>query len=309
VHLQFTVSHAIQYLGDILPVHRLCIRGAADLVAIPTVNQDTADEAYEFEVSMSGYYSDPVEDKNNRKGMRSSMTHTNNQTCFAPTSKPLFKSILGSTRLRIGGTNPSHFFIEGEYTFAFAPTENGSCIELASISFNNTITQGQVANISPIAQVGDSTRRRNVQKKRGPSIIATPIANPPTTPQNKHSLQVVGSSVASSSKSTPYVGSSVQQTPATISTATDPAFDQQYQFGEYIDIDNVMPVTQETDFSSVLKKGKHAASRDDSEETVRRPKRQRKLTAKAAALHYVIDEAEEVGFDDLDPEVDDDNNE
>jgi hypothetical protein len=219
-----------------LPVHRLCIRGAADLVAIPTINQDTADEAYEFELSMSGYYSDPVEEKDNRKDMRTSMTHTNNQTCFAPTSKPLFKSILGNTRLRTSSANPSHFFIEGEYTFAFAPTEKGSCIELTSISFNTTMTRGQGANIPLIAQVGDSTRRRNVQKKRPASATTTPIladiVNPPVTPQNSRPLRVVGSLLASS-KSTAYAGSSVQETPATISTVADSAVDRQYQFSNH----------------------------------------------------------------------------
>jgi hypothetical protein len=62
----------------------------------------------------------------------------------------------------------------------------------------------------------------------------------------------------------------------------------------------VIPVTKETVSPSALKKGKRAATRDDSEETVGRPKRHRKLTTKGAALQYVIDGADEVGFDDLD---------
>jgi hypothetical protein len=53
--------------------------------------------------------------------------------------------------------------------------------------------------------------------------------------------------------------------------------------------------TQETVSPSALKKGKRAATRDDSEETVGRPKRHRKLTTMDAALQYVIDEADEVG--------------
>lgn len=93
-----TIQYAIPYLGDELPVHRLRIHGAADLLGAPRINNaDPEQEAYQYEVSITGYYSDTVEDATQRKdpAIRATITRTTTQTCFAQTSRPLFKSILG----------------------------------------------------------------------------------------------------------------------------------------------------------------------------------------------------------------------
>jgi hypothetical protein len=50
---------------------------------LPKINTESSVESYEFEVKMSGYYSDPISDPALRKEARPNMTHTNNQTVFA----------------------------------------------------------------------------------------------------------------------------------------------------------------------------------------------------------------------------------
>ena len=300
---QMTAQHVIPYLGDILPVHRLRICGAADLLGVPTINKDTSEEAWEFEVSMTGYYSDPIDDVSRKKDLRASMTHTTNQTCFAATHQAIFKSVLGSQSLRPAR---SKFFIEGEYTFAFAPTENGSCIELTYIQYNSTNRGGAPPLESPQPS-GDSARRRNVKKKENLPPSTSPAKLAPTTPQNNRSNRQYGSSMASSS-ATPYASTSVHETPSTADTDGHPPIQPVYRFDDFVDIDDIMPTALDTVSPSEFRKGKGKAKRttaqaaDDDEDIVevaRRTKRQRKPTAKAAALQLVVDEAEVVGIDDL----------
>jgi hypothetical protein len=60
--------------------------------------RDNGSPAYQFEGRMSGYYSDPVDgNEMARRQARSSMTHTNMQTFFAPESSKIVKAILGVT--------------------------------------------------------------------------------------------------------------------------------------------------------------------------------------------------------------------
>jgi hypothetical protein len=303
-----TCQYAIPYLADELPVHRLRISGAAELVTVPTTNNDDpAREAYEFEVSMTGYYTDPIDDPNQRgnRALRAAMTHTNTQTCFAPTAKPLFRSILGSDRLHIGN---SRFFIEGGYTFAFGPTENGSCIELSHMGFNAT-NRTSSTSLQPPQPAADSARRRNVHKKGDASRTAASSSSAPVTPQNNKSVvRNHGSSVASAS-ATPYSGSSVRATPSTSNTSGGHSIAPEYQLDDFLDIEDFdMSIVQETVSPSQFRKGKRVADGppdiEDGEPVGPRPKRQRKLTAKAAAL--IIDEAEEDGFEELDVDEDKD---
>ena len=86
---------------------------------------------------MTRYYSNSINNLDIRKNLAiyTTMTYITTQTYFALTNRALFKSILRSSQLR---SSNSRFFLEGEYTFAFKPIENGSCIELTLIGFNST---------------------------------------------------------------------------------------------------------------------------------------------------------------------------
>jgi hypothetical protein len=251
---------------------------------------------------MSGFYSDPVTDLTLRKEARAGMTHTNNQTVFARTSESLFKAVLGSSRTRPG----SKFFIEGEYTFSYGPQKNGSYIELTHITFNSTTrTETVTTNINPPA--GDSARRRNVK----PKIKGTSIAGPssfPTTPQNdRQSIQTPQPagpaptySQPQSDPATPYAGTSTHPTPATAETSAGglpPPPAPAYQLDDFLDIDDVpssQAPPQETVSPSELAKGKRRAQDSvDDEQSATRPKRNRKRTAKAAALRFFDTEAAE----------------
>src|ERR1700712_4425353 len=99
------------------------------MVNVPTINRDTGIESFEFEARMSGYYSDPILDPAEKKAIKANMARTSSQNIFAPATEGLFKAVLGSPKIRAG----SRFFIEGEYTFAYGPREDGSCIELTHI--------------------------------------------------------------------------------------------------------------------------------------------------------------------------------
>jgi hypothetical protein len=132
---------------------------------------------------MSGYYSDPVTDPALCKSVKTTIIHTNKQTCFAPVTDNLFKAILGSQKTRSG----SRFFIKGEYIFSFGPTENGSYIELIHVSFNSTNrTEGTISELQHPA--GDSTRRRNIKPKDKAPIPSSSIL---VTPQNNR-FQTLG---------------------------------------------------------------------------------------------------------------------
>lgn len=291
-----TIQYAIPYLADELPVNRLRIHGAADLLSIPTINNaDPEQEAHQFSVSMTGYYSDPVEELAQRKdpAIRAAMTKITTQTCFAQTSRPLFKSILGSPRLTIGG---SRFFIEGEYTFPFEPTRNRSCIEINHISFNST-NKSPATTVKTQRAAQDSARKREVRSPSPGNTVAS-SSRAPATPQQNTATAVHSSSVASSSR-TPYAGSSVHATPSTGNT-----LDQGPRPGlnpeDFVEID---PSEDDnvTITPSQNKKGKRVTRANDDGAGIRRTKRQKKATAKAAALHPVIvHEAEEAGFSSLD---------
>lgn len=337
--MQMTVQYAIPYLTDELPVHRLRIHAAAELVSAPEIiNDDSDEEYYKFDISVDGYYSDPLEDATKRKdvAVRALMTKRTTQTCFARASQPLFRSILGSTRLRTGGY--SRFFIDGEYTFPFEPTENGSCIEINHITFNTT--QRAAANATRAAQpTQDSTRKHNNKKTPNATTPKTPTnttagssKKKPVTPQNKNK-NVHGSSVASSS-ATPHAASSVQPTPSTTDTVDqapitpslneeafpeiEPSDDEDFtisssslQIGRRgANTDSPSEVQKgkrvtTSDSPSKVKKGKRVATGEDNEDAVRHSKRQRKPTAKSAKARTTIqEEAEEVGFGDLEHEED-----
>jgi hypothetical protein len=154
----------------------LRITGAIKLLDISLINKDTGIKSYEFEVYMSGYYLDPIADPALRKLVKITITHINKQTCFALVTNNLFKAILGSQKTRSG----SRFFIKGEYTFSFGPTENGSYIKLIHVSFNSTnYTDSITSELQRPA--GDSTQRRNIKPKDKALILSSSI---PVTPQN-----------------------------------------------------------------------------------------------------------------------------
>ena len=67
----------IKYLSLELPVYRLRITGAIELLDTLLINKDTGIESYEFEVRMSRYYLDPVSDPALRKSVKSTMIYTN----------------------------------------------------------------------------------------------------------------------------------------------------------------------------------------------------------------------------------------
>ncbi len=232
-----TCQYAIPYLSDDLPVHRLRIHGAAELSMTPLINNDDpAQEAYEFEVSMAGYYSDPVEDAGKRRDatIRAAMTKTTTQTCFARANQPLFKSILSSARLRTGGF--SRFFIDGEYTFPFEPTQNGSCIEINHLGFNST--QRQATTTTRAAQpTQDSTRKRNKQKNVS-TITSESPAKKPVTPKNKNNSGPVHASSVTSSSTTPYAGSSVRATPSTITAVEQAAITPALNDEDFFDLES-----------------------------------------------------------------------
>jgi hypothetical protein len=170
---------------------------------------------------MSGYYSDPVSDPALRKSVKSTMTHTNKQTCFAPATDNLFRAILGSQKTRTG----SRFFIEGEYTFAFGPTENGSYIELTHISFNSTNrTDGTTSEIQRPA--GDGARRRNVKPKEKAQIASSSV---PATPQNNR-FQTLGAASTISPSPAPARPLSTQYpSPAQPQFGSPPQYEQPQQ--------------------------------------------------------------------------------
>jgi hypothetical protein len=296
VLLQLTVQYAIPYHADELPVNRLRIHAAADLKTAPVINSDDPDqEAYQFEVEMTGYYSDPVEDPEQRTNaaVRADMTKTTTQLCFAQTSQRLFTSILGSPNLRV---NNSKLFIEGEYTFAFEATHNHSFIEINHVSFNSTNKTKASATKGP-RTAQDSARKRVT---KSPNFQAGPASSSraPITPQQGARAGNQSSSVASSSR-TPYAGSSVQPTPSTTRTLDQPP-PPELGSREFIEIDadddEEIPITP-----SQPKKGTRPAKASASGSTVRRGKRQKKATPKAAGLHAsIVEEAEEAGFGSFD---------
>jgi hypothetical protein len=294
------LQYAIEYLSSELPPHRLRITGAAELQQLPTINRDNAGESYEFEVKMSGYYSDPLPDPALRRGARAGMIHTNDQTVFARTSENLLKAVLGSPKTRPG----TKFFIEGEYTFSYGPQENGSYIELTHISFNST-HRTETSTTSANPPIGDSARRRNVKPKNKGSTPQKPVSGPhsfpqqsqsPTTQdvQNQHSVgSVPTSSQQQSHPITPHAGTSIHATPSTKESAKaglSTPLALAYQLDDFVNIDDLpcSPASpQETISPSEVAKGKRRAHGNvDTEPSATRPKRNRKPTAKATALRF-----------------------
>ena len=243
---------------------------------------------------MAGYYSEPLEDPELRKdsAVRATMTKFTRQLCFASTGSPLFTSVLTGPNLKVTG---SKFFIEGEYTFAYEPDRNHSCIEVNHISFNSTNnTKGTKGSTTkPPRSAQDSARKRdakspNLEPGRASSSRA------PTTPQQKTRAGNPSSSIGSSSR-TPYAGS---LRPSYAINNQDPWSTSPPEFGsrEVVDLaqsaDEEVPITP-----SQRKKGKRPAKANDSGSTVRRGKRQKKATPKAAESYSTImEEAEEAGL-------------
>jgi hypothetical protein len=60
-----------------LPVYQLRITGTAELLDISLINKDTGIESYEFEVRISGYYSDPVTDSVFYKSVKITIIYIN----------------------------------------------------------------------------------------------------------------------------------------------------------------------------------------------------------------------------------------
>jgi hypothetical protein len=74
----------------------LRITGTTELLDIPLINKDTGIKSYEFEVYISGYYSDPITDPALYKLVKITIIYINKQTCFILVTNNLFKIILGS---------------------------------------------------------------------------------------------------------------------------------------------------------------------------------------------------------------------
>jgi hypothetical protein len=151
----------MEYLGtDVLPVHRLRITGAGELEEMPTINRSSGQESYEFQLKVSGYYSDPVpKESQKKKAIRANTIRNTQQTFFAIAKQKLFKTILGGTQCKIG----NKYFFEGEYTFAYPPDESGSYIELTYISYNSTHKSLSVKH-EPLP-AGDGARKVTSSKK------------------------------------------------------------------------------------------------------------------------------------------------
>jgi hypothetical protein len=179
------------------------VTGAAEILTIPAIKTSDDDEAYEFEVAMSGYYSDPIPNVAMKKELKAKMTHTNHQTIFASAKGPLFKAVLGSAKMRIG----SRLFIEGDYRLAYEKDEEPGYIELNHVSFNTTGMRNEQSLPESVLESGG--RRRTV-KAKGKS-------NLPVTPSNNRFQNTAGPSTISPSPVTPFVqpqfGPALQQAP------------------------------------------------------------------------------------------------
>jgi hypothetical protein len=92
---------------------------------MPTINRSSGQESYEFQLKVSGYYSNPVPEESQKKAIRAKSIRITQQTFFAITKQQLFKTILGGPQCRVG----NKYFFEGEYTFAYPPDQSRSHIE------------------------------------------------------------------------------------------------------------------------------------------------------------------------------------
>jgi hypothetical protein len=143
-------------LAETLPVYQLQIYIVTELITQPQYIDSTS--TYEFEGTITGFYSDPVSQaKRTEKAFRASQTRTTNQYFYAD-------KILSGSYLR----PQSKLFIDGYYTFPSEETREPGYLDLLNVSFNST--NRSVTESSPNVKstsVG-SARRRNVLLKATP---------------------------------------------------------------------------------------------------------------------------------------------
>lgn len=105
---KFTVTHAIPFVSDILPIHYMHILVAVDVKATPKLEADG--KSYAFEGSVTGYYNDPMPASlRNDPAQKSQSTHTSTQYFYA-TISPRLERVLGSLHAS------TKIFVDGDYT-------------------------------------------------------------------------------------------------------------------------------------------------------------------------------------------------